>query len=638
MCGIVGKVYRERSRPVEREIIDRMKQCIVHRGPDEDGTHIAANVGFGFQRLAIIDLKCGQQPMYNEDGTVAIVFNGEIYNFQELREQLLSHGHIFKTHADTETILHGYEQWGPDVTRKLRGMFAFAISDTKDGTLFLARDRVGKKPLYYAHVNAGGDDEALLFASEMKSLLADPAIERRVDMSAVSHYLTYQYIPHPWSIFEGVKKLPPGHWLRYKNGDVHIERYWQVAYSPKTNISEEEAVERTLSEIDEAVRIRLMSEVPLGCFLSGGIDSSTVVAMMRRHISGDLKTFSIGFNEEKFNELPYARQVAQQFETHHEEFVVQPNALECLGALAWHFDEPFADTSAIPTYYLSKMTRQYVTVALNGDGGDESFAGYERYRGFRAFNRYRKIPRAARAFAGPAIEAAAGVLSANAKLELLNYVNRASLFSDERLYVQTMVIFRDYQKRALLAPEMGDDSENLTAKLMEAEQTLPLVDRMMFADIEMYLPGALLPKVDRMTMANSLEGRSPFLDHKLMEFAAHLPAEIKFRGGELKYLLKKALGKTFSHEFLHRPKMGFGVPIGDWFRKDLRVLTEEFLLGTRATQRGYFDRNYVRRILTQHMSGQQNHHHRLWTLLMFEAWCRTFLDRGNPLEGPISLN
>jgi asparagine synthase (glutamine-hydrolysing) len=644
MCGIVGKINRDRQRPVDPALIERMKQCIIHRGPDEDGTHLRAPAGLGFRRLSIIDLKTGQQPMFNEDGSVAIVFNGEIYNFPELREQLISAGHVFRTRSDTETILHGYEQWGTGVAAKLRGMFAFAIFDANAASLYLARDRAGKKPLYYAHVKPGAPDEALLFASEMKSLLADPVIERRVDIAALNHYLTYQYVPHPWSIFEGIRKLPPAHWLEYRDGRVRIERYWSLQYEPKRAISEEEAVEATLEQIDEAVRIRLMSEVPLGCFLSGGIDSSAVVAMMRRHIPGDLKTFSIGFSEEGFNELPYARQVAQKFETHHEEFVVRPDALECLGRLAWHFDEPFADSSAIPTYYLSKLTRQFVTVALNGDGGDESFAGYERYRGFTAFNRYGRIPRALRALAERPLELAAGVFSGSAKAELLAYVNRASLMPEDRLYTQTMVIFRDYQKYGLLAPEHRTylneaeaDSEAMTVALMRDGTARELIDRKMYSDIMLYLPGALLPKVDRTTMAHSVEGRSPFLDHRLMEFAASLPAGIKFKNGTLKSLLKKAMSRIFPEEFLNRPKMGFGVPIGQWFRTELRDLTREFLLGEEARRRDFFDPVYVKRIYDQHVQGSQNHHHRLWTLIMFEAWCRTFLDRSDPIAGPIDF-
>jgi asparagine synthase (glutamine-hydrolysing) len=642
MCGIVGKVYLDPNRPVEPEIIERMKLCIVHRGPDDHGTFIQKNVGFGFQRLAIIDLETGHQPMTNEDGTVVIVFNGEIYNFLELRKQLLACGHKFKTRSDTEVILHGYEEWGSDVTTRLRGMFAFAIFDTKTQTLFLARDRAGKKPLYYAIVEPGTPREAFIFASELKSLLAEPALPRDVDLVALGHYLTYQYVPHPWSIFEHAKKVEPASWVQWRNGQLKQERYWMLRYEPKANITLDEAVDQGAALIDEAVKIRLMSEVPLGCFLSGGVDSSTVVAFMRRHISGRLRTFSIGFEEEKFNELPYAREVAKLFETDHQEMIVRPDALECVARLAWHFDEPFADSSAIPTYYLAKMTRQHVTVALNGDGGDESFAGYVRYLGFPALRAYERIPAMVRRALAAPLNVAFRVFSSSAKLELWNYVNRVSLMPFESRYVQMMVIFRDYQKRELFLKRHQDkvhgpiaDSEFLTEATMLNGPAVAAIDRMMFADVMLYLPGALLPKVDRTTMAVSLEGRSPLLDHILMEWTARLPAEIKFPNGQLKFLLKRIARRFFTDEFLNRPKQGFGVPIGLWFRTTLRDLLHDFLLSERARNRGYFEPLYVRRIVDQHMRGAQNHAHRLWTLLMFEAWARTFLDRSDPLAGPL---
>lgn len=642
MCGIVGKIYLDPARPVEPEIVERMKLCIVHRGPDDHGTFLRGNVGFGFQRLAIIDLATGHQPMVNEDGTVVIVFNGEIYNYLELRKELLAHGHVFQTRSDTEVILHGYEQWGREVAARLRGMFAFAIFDTKTQSLYLARDRVGKKPLYYAIVGRGTAHEALIFASELKALLAEPQFQRRVDLVALSHYLTYQYVPHPWSIFEDAKKVEPGSWLEWRHGRLRQQRYWNLLYEPKRPVTLEQAVEEGTALLDEAVKIRLMSEVPLGCFLSGGVDSSTVVAFMRQHITGPLRTFSIGFEEEKFNELPYARSVARQFETHHEEMIVKPDALECIARLAWHFDEPFADSSAIPTYYLSKMTRQFVTVALNGDGGDESFAGYERYRGFTAVRRYERIPRCLREALVAPLATAARVFSSSAKLELWNYVNRMSLMPFPSRYAQMMVIFRDYQKRDLFSERhrdrlsaVLDDSEFLTeATMLNGSASAP-IDRMMFADIMLYLPGALLPKVDRTTMAVSLEGRSPFLDHKLMEWAARLPADLKFPDERLKFLLKQIASRFFPREFLERPKQGFAIPIGLWFRTTLRPLVEDFLLSERARKRGFFDPNYVQRIVHQHHTGAQNHSHRIWALVMFEAWARTFLDRTDPLAGPL---
>ncbi len=645
MCGIVGRVNRDPARPVDADLIARMKRCMVHRGPDEDGTHLRAPAGFGFQRLAIIDLKTGQQPMFNEDGTVAIVFNGEIYNFTGLRDDLIARGHRFHTRSDTETILHGYEEWGTGIAQRLRGMFAFAIFDHKTGTLYIARDRTGKKPLHYTLTGAGTDGEALLFASEMKSLLADPAVERRVDINALNHYLTYQYVPHPWTIFEGVRKLPPAHWLEYRDGKLRVERYWSPDYEPKRAITEADAVEETLAQLDDAVRVRLMSEVPLGCFLSGGVDSSLVVAMMRRHVAGDLKTFSIGFREEKFNELPYARQVAGQFDTHHEEFIVEPDALECLGALAWHFDEPFADSSAIPTFYLSRMTRQFVTVALNGDGGDESFAGYTRYAGIPTVRRYAEtVPGPVRRAAAGPLARLAALVPGSPLLRRLHVVNRISLMSPEYAYIENMVIFRDFQKRELLAPghrpllnELDAESEALTAEAMTGGSAIEPVDRMMLGDIALYLPGALLPKVDRMTMAHSLEGRSPFLDVNMMEFAARLPAGVKFAGGRPKHLLRLAARKFFTPEFLDRPKMGFGVPLGDWFRGRLRGFTEDLLLAAPARDRGFFDMTAVARMVNEHMTARADHSHRLWSLLMFEAWARTFLDRGDPLAGPVDF-
>lgn len=642
MCGIVGKVWRHADRRVSEDLIGRMQQCVVHRGPDDKGSHFDGPAGLGFRRLSIIDLKSGHQPMLNEDGSVAIVFNGEVYNFPELRDELIAHGHVFATRSDTETILHGYEQWGTHVVERLRGMFAFAVFDRKDNSLFLARDRVGKKPLFYALLSEGSEDESLVFASELKSLLADPLLIAKVDLVALSHFLTYQYVPQPWSILEGVQKLPPGHWLLWKEGRLSIARYWDLQYEPKIQIGDEDAVERTLEMIDEAVRIRLMSEVPLGCFLSGGIDSSAIVAMMRRHISGDLKTFSIGFREDAYNELPYARQVAKQFETHHEEFIVEPDAVEVLGELAWFYDEPMADESSLPTYYLSKLTRQFVTVALNGDGGDESFAGYRRYCGIPQIEMYKRLPRWMRSVADGPIQALSGMAPRSARLELLATVNRISLEGREHGYLPSMTIFADNAKRRLIHPqhrhvlnEADAFSEQLTLDCLNAPNAREWVDRMMYADIMLYLPGALLPKVDRATMAHSVEGRSPFLDHRLMEFAARLPAAMKFSDGVLKRLLKKAMKRFFPDEFLNRPKMGFGVPVREWLRHEMRDLTYDYLLGERARNRGYFDMDYVRMLIEQHMAGRRSHHQRLWALLVFEAWCRTFLDREDPLAGPI---
>lgn len=644
MCGIVGKIYRDKSRPVDPELLARMQRCIAHRGPDESGAYNVAPAGLGFQRLAIIDISTGHQPMTNEDGSIVVVYNGEIYNFHELRAELQAHGHIFKTQSDTETIIHGYEQWGTAVCERLRGMFAFVIYDRNHGRVMLARDRVGKKPLYYGILKQGTPDESIVFASELKSLLADPDFSREIEPVAINHYLTYQYVPAPWSIFKDARKLSPGHWMVYENGSTTLAQYWDLEYVPKRDISEEEAIEESMHHLDEATKIRLVSEVPLGCFLSGGIDSSLIAAMMRRHIAGDLRTFSIGFREEKFNELPYARQVADVLGTKHEEFVVEPDALSIIGKLAWHFDEPFADSSALPTWYLAEMTRRHVTVALNGDGGDESFAGYERYRLMPRWQAYGKVPRPARHLARAALGAASAVGLGGNQLRRAAHLNRLSLESADRQYVHFLTYFTTYHKRQLYTSDFLAqfssselESENLTAWIAEEFDMPSPVDRRMKMDIMTYLPGALLPKVDRMTMAHSLEGRSPFLDQELMQFAAEIPAEIKLKDGQLKWILKQAGLQFFTDEFLNRPKQGFGVPLGDWFRGELNSFTRETLLSERAMARGWFRREYIENLLSEHESKRQAHEYRIWALLMLEIWAQTFIDRENVLDGMIII-
>lgn len=642
MCGIVGKIYRDPARQVSPELLARMQACIEHRGRDQAGAYNQAPAGLGFQRLAIIDVSSGQQPMANEDGSVVVVYNGEIYNFPELRAELQSLGHQFKTQSDTETIVHGYEQWGTDVCNRLRGMFAFAIYDRRHRRVLLARDRVGKKPLYYAILNQGTPEESLVFASELKALLADPDFPRDLEPVALNHYLTYQYVPSPWSIFRAARKLPPAHWLTWENGSTAMGQYWDLEYTPKQSISEDDAIEQTAHHLSEATRIRLMSEVPLGCFLSGGIDSSLVAATMRQHLPGELRTFSIGFREEKYNELPYSRQVADLLGTRHEEFVVEPDALSIIGKLAWHFDEPFADSSALPTWYLSEMTGRHVTVALNGDGGDESFAGYERYRLVPRWEAYGRVPSPLRHLAGAGLAAASAVGLGGNQLRRAAHLNRLSLESADRQYVHFLTYFTTYHKRQLYTPEFLRqfsedelDSETLTAWIAEEFDMPSPIDRRMKMDILTYLPGALLPKVDRMTMAHSVEGRSPFLDHQLMEFAATLPAEMKLKDGQLKYLLKKLGLRHFSEDFLNRPKQGFGVPLGDWFRGELREFTRETLLSDAALSRGWFRRDYIEVLLNEHQTGRQAHEYRIWALLMLEVWANTFLDRQNCLAGPI---
>jgi asparagine synthase (glutamine-hydrolysing) len=628
LCGICGKIYFDPNHPVERELLRAMNQQIHHRGPVEDGYHLEANCGLGHKRLSIIDVAGGQQPIYNEDGSCCIIFNGEIYNYRGLRDGLLARGHVFKTHSDTETILHLYEEEGERCVEQLRGMFAFAIWNARTQELLLARDRIGKKPMFYH-----ADGEGLRFASEMKALLPDPAVGRELNPGAVHDFLTLQYVPDPDCIFKGIHKLPPAHTLLVRGGKLSMRRYWELDYEPKTPLSEAEACERIRQEVEEAVRIRLESEVPLGVLLSGGIDSSAVVAFMRRHVAGELRTFSIGFAEKTHNELPFAKIVAEQFATRHEEFIVEPNAIEILPKLVWHFDEPYGDPSGLPTYYVAEITRRQVTVALNGDGGDESFAGYNRYRGLAILDRYRQLPRVLRGgLMAPALGMVRKLAPGLALAERANFLNDMSLMDPAEGYASLLTIFRNDQKAALYTPAFAEqagarNSMNYMTDAYHRPGLTVAVDRKLNTDVHSYLPGDLLVKMDRMTMAHSLEGRSPFLDHKLMEFAARLPAELKFKNGVQKYILKKALEPILPHEILYRPKAGFGVPLADWFKGQLKDYLREAVESPRAKARGFFKPQAVTQLIEQHISGRQNHYHRLWLLLCLELWCQAYLDR-----------
>jgi asparagine synthase (glutamine-hydrolysing) len=641
MCGITGKVWFDAERPGDAETVARMTATLVHRGPDDGGVAVSGSAALGHRRLSIIDLAGGHQPVANEDGRYQLVFNGEIYNYRELMAGLKLRGHRFASRCDAETIVHLYEEKGPACVSDLRGMFAFAIWDSRERSLFLAHDRVGKKPLYWAMTA-----DALLFGSEMKALLADDSVERRLDPQALSSYLTYQYVPAPGTIFQGIEKLEPASWVLVSfaggKATVRRERYWQLSYEPKTRFEEGEAREAVVRHLDEAVQVRLESEVPLGILLSGGVDSSAVVAMARRHIAGPLRTFSIGFREETHNELPYARMVAERYATEHEEFIVEPDAIEVLPDLVWHFDEPFADSSALPTYYLSRMTRRHVTVALNGDGGDESFAGYERYRGLPIVRKFERIPRALRArLVSPIAGAGARLMPRNAFFEKLAMLNEISLADFERHYLAYLTIFHARMKNRLVATNgagMHPDAIDWTLGEMRKSDARAEIDRMMACDVATYLPGALLVKADRMAMAASLEGRSPFLDHKLMEFAARLPAEIKAPGGELKGLLKRALEPHLPREVLYRPKQGFGVPLDDWFRGKLNAYLKDQLLSERARARGFFRMGYVERLIDEQTTGRSRHAHRLWTLLMFELWAQRFMDEFGAAKASLNLS
>ena len=626
MCGITGFV-RNDGKPADEALLACMNEAILHRGPDEDGFYVNGSVGLAMRRLAIIDLKGGQQPIHNQDRTAWIVFNGEIYNYLELREKLEKLGHTFYTNSDTEAIVHAYDQYGADCPNHLRGMFAFAIWNERDQELFLARDRVGKKPLLYSLVNG-----QLIFASEFSAMLLHPEVSRDIEPEALDYYLSFMCIPAPLTAYRAIRKLEPGHWLRWRKGEIEVQRYWQPDFTKKLAIDEEEAGERTVEILRDAVRVRLMSEVPLGAFLSGGIDSSAVVALMAQESSERVKTFSIGFDEQDFSELHHARRIAEHVGADHHEFIVRPDAVEVLPMLVEHYGEPYADSSAVPTYYVAKETRKHVTVALNGDGGDESFAGYERYVAMGLTEKYRRVPSFLRE----------SVIKETINLIPTSPTKRSMARSVKRLldgvsrprvdrYTHWVSVFNDETKKPLYSPFFREqtlqaDPAGLLGTWFKRANGIGIIDAMLLTDQMTYLPNDLLVKVDIATMAVSLEARSPFLDHHVIEFAASLPQNLKLRRLTTKYLLKKVLRKLLPSENLNRRKMGFGVPIGHWFRGKMQPFLREVILSDKALRRGLFQPETVRQLVELHTRGERDYSHQLWTLLMLELWFNRFID------------
>ena len=627
MCGISGKVYFDPEHTVTRQELEQMSGTLTHRGPDGSGVWIDRNVGLAHRRLAIIDLRTvASQPMSNEDGSVWIVFNGEIYNFQELRKELESCGHIFRTHSDTEVIIHAYEEYGHKCLDRLRGMFAFAIWNTRTRTLFLARDRVGKKPLYYFT-----DGNRFLFGSEIKAILADRSILAEPDPVSIDHFLALKYIPAPLTAFRGIHKLPAAHWLELKGDRFEIGRYWQLRYTPKHRVNMQEAIEELQWRLAEAVRLRLVSDVPIGAFLSGGIDSSAVVAYMAKALDRPVRTFSIGFEEEAFDERPFARMVAERYGTEHTELVVKAAITDILPRLVWHYDEPLGDASTVPSYAIAALTRQHVTVVLNGDGGDENFAGYDWYVMDRQVRRGEVVPQKmwqhisnlmqcfpkGRGHRGPLWKIArlAEVLSLPQGQRYAQWVEHFSPKVRHQLYTE---IFKEEIATS--------DPEGLFDDLFAQSNAEDCTDIALDADVQLYLPDDLLVKIDRATMAHSLEARSPLLDHELMEFVACLPTHLKLSGTQKKRVLKAALRGVLPDTVLDRRKMGFCVPLANWFRKELREMTHDILLSPRARQRGYFEPKEIDALLDGHCSGREDHAEGLWELLVLELWHQTFID------------
>jgi asparagine synthase (glutamine-hydrolysing) len=624
MCGIAGFVERQEAgarREGDLALVHAMCECIRHRGPDDEGIHVENGVGLGMRRLSIIDLSTGHQPIHNEDESVWLVFNGEIYNYRELRVELERAGHRFYTASDTETIVHAYEEWGEDCFERLRGMFGIALWDRRSRTLLLARDRAGIKPLYYAE--RGG---RFYFGSELKSLLAAGAVSGELDVAALDHYLTFLYTPRDRSIFEGVSKLPPGHLLRWRDGRAEVRTYWQIGARETFAGTADEAAEHLRHVLADAVRSHMISDVPLGAFLSGGVDSSAVVALMAQASDRPVKTFSIGFDEPQYDELQHARTVADLFGTEHHEFVVRPDGLGMLDRMIEHFDEPFADSSAIPTWFVSEIARRHVTVVLSGDGGDELFGGYDRYLPHPRVDRFDRLPLPGRR------QLASSVWPwLPHGVQGKNFLRHVALDTEGR-FVDSVAQFKADEKPALYSAGLrsalrGTSAEATLARRFARFSALPPHSRMMRFDFETYLPEDVLTKVDRMSMAHSIESRVPLLDNHVIDFAATLPAHLKIHNGRRKHVLKEALKGLLPAGILDRKKQGFGVPLDTWFRGGLTGMFADVLGSARTRQRGYFEPAFIDRLVQEHLSGRRDHNMKLWQLLVFELWHRQYLDR-----------
>lgn len=625
MCGICGFIYSDLQQNAEKHLLDKMNRALRHRGPDGGDLYIKDNVGLGHRRLSIIDLLTGKQPLCNEDGTVWIVFNGEVYNFQKLRRYLEKKGHTFSTNTDTEAIVHAYEEYGTECLEHLDGMFAFAIWDENKKRLFAARDRLGKKPFYYTHNKYG-----FIFGSELKSLLQHPLVKKEIDSLGLSHYLTLQYVPDPYSIYKEIYKLPPAHFLVTHGNKFRISRYWDIAYRPKLKISENQAIEQLREILTEAVRKRLISDVPLGAFLSGGIDSSIVVGLMAGLCDEPVRTFSIGFDYESFDELPYAKAIAEKWGTAHKEFIVTPeNADQIISKLIRSFDEPFADPCAFQTYYLAEITRQSVTVALNGDGGDETFAGYTRYWLDRYVKPYAALPRFITQTMVPRLlnqlrEPTNVPIEANWIMGIKRLSQVAGI-SPKASIIRWGSFFSDDMKQMLYNKPFPDaeTSENLLAKCYDRADADSGLDRTLYTDLLNYLPGNNLVKMDRMTMAHGLEARSPLLDKDYAEFTARLPESMKLKGLQTKYLLRKAFPDLMPKKLLQRSKRGFGAPIEEWLKNELKEMVNDYLLSAGSSLKRFFRHDYIADMVKAHYSGFINHGKRIWMLLILEEWLRS---------------
>lgn len=619
MCGIAGVFATGGTLPFGGAVVESMCRQIVHRGPDDQGVYRDGAAQIGMRRLSIIDVGGGHQPIHNEDQSIQVVFNGEIYNFRELRRDLEGKGHRFYTNSDTECIVHAYEEYGDECFAHLRGMFGIAILDLRRRRLVLGRDRLGKKPLYYAQLPGG----VLAFASELKCLFEVPGFSPRISQRATLDYFVLGYVPAPASIYEGVFKLPPAHCLVVEGAEIRTQRYWEPQFGPKLQGDEASLKRQLFEQLDEAVRVRLVSDVPFGAFLSGGLDSSVVAALMARNLSQPVKTFSIGFREAEFNELPAARAVARHIGADHHEFVVDADAVEAMRDLVWYFDEPFGDSSALPTHLVSKMAVGHVKMVLSGDGGDELFAGYERYRKYQTLL---EIRNRSLGLAGVGLRALSAVLPGATGVRLGRIGQRLEQeFPDD--YLSGVALCNRADLALVLKPELARLDPFASVRHHFLDGDAEGLDRILRGDMATYLSDDIMVKVDRMTMANSLEARAPLLDHKLLEFAARLPADMKLRGGTGKYLFKQVARDLLPAEVLDKPKQGFAIPVARWLRGELRERMTDTLTSASFRQRGLFEPAGVERCMARHLAGTHDHSELLWLLLTYETWAHRFVDQ-----------
>ncbi|MCC6695290.1 MAG: asparagine synthase (glutamine-hydrolyzing) [Candidatus Hydrogenedentes bacterium] len=617
MCGICGIMHGDREKLADIALVERMNRALEHRGPDDSGVWSKGHAALAMRRLSVIDLFRGRQPMSNQDQSVVLVYNGEIYNFQELRDFLETRGHVFHTLSDTEVVLRAYEEFGDDALHHLNGMFAFALYDARKDRLLLARDRIGIKPLFYTV-----RENTLAFSSELNSLLQSGLVRGALNPAAVNAYFSFLYIPSPDTIFRDVYKLPPGHKLVFEKGEVSVERYWKLELRPNPRLTVPQAAEAFMDLLCDAVRMQCISDVPLGAFLSGGIDSSSVVAMMHVNSAAPVKTFTIGFDDAHLDELKYARVAAQHFETEHTEAILKPDMVETAPYLIRFFGEPFADSSALPMWLVAQVARREVTVALSGDGGDELFAGYTWLHMTRYVNIYRRIP----AILRYAVDTALRVAPQSPLVGKLRRFSHDSFLESDAVFRRRETCFDSTQRASLYGPELAalvaSDAVDRFQEHVDSAGGMSVEDRMLHHDFNMYLPDDILAKVDRMTMAHALEARVPMLDNRIVDFAATVPFGMKLRGSISKYIVKRAVGSIMPPDLLKQRKQGFGIPIHRWMREDLRGHFLEIVLGHEARNTVLLNRRAVRAMFDQHIQGNDHYGHHLWALLMFEHWLR----------------